>query len=185
VCLPAEGERHCGDACAVADTGDTLTGIVVDGLGHGAAAAEAARSVLRSFHTAPDRPLDDILLSLHRALRHTRGAAVGVLRLHPGRAEYCGVGNVRAVVLSGGDIRHRLTGQPGIVGWNVPTPRVRTVPLSPGTTIAVHSDGIESRWSHTPSSFLLRLPPPLLAAALAHGHRRLRDDATVLTVHAA
>lgn len=184
VCLPAKSERHCGDACAVAETGDALTGLVVDGLGHGVAAAEAARSALRSFHTAPDRPLDDILTSLHRSLRHTRGAAAGVLRLRPDRAEYCGVGNIRAVAFSGGDVLHRLAGQPGIVGWNIPTPRVRTLSLPPGTAVALHSDGIESRWSHSPSTFLLRLPPPLLAAALAHGHRRTRDDATVLTVRA-
>ncbi|GAA2433873.1 SpoIIE family protein phosphatase [Streptomyces macrosporus] len=184
VCLPAKGERHCGDACAVAETGDALTGLVVDGLGHGLSAAEAARSALRSFRTAPDRPLVDILTSLHRSLRHTRGAAAGVLRLYPDRAEYCGIGNIRAVVLSDGDVLHRLAGQPGIVGWNVPTPRVRTVPLSSGATVALHSDGVESRWSHSPSPFLLRLPPPLLAAALAHGHRRTRDDATVLTVQA-
>ncbi|GAA2410710.1 SpoIIE family protein phosphatase [Streptomyces glaucosporus] len=184
VCLPAKGERHCGDACAVVGSGDVLTGLVVDGLGHGLSAAEAARSALRSFRTAPDRPLDDILTSLHRSLRHTRGAAAGVLRLHPDRAEYCGIGNIRAVALSGGEVLHRLAGQPGIAGWNVPTPRVRTLPLPPGAVVALHSDGIESRWSHSPSAFLLRLPPPLLAAALAHGHRRTRDDATVLTVQA-
>ncbi|MDG9702809.1 SpoIIE family protein phosphatase [Streptomyces sp. DH37] len=185
VCLPAQGEKHCGDACAVADTGDALTGLVVDGLGHGASAAEAARSALRSFRTAPERPLTDILTSLHRSLRHTRGAAAGVLRLYPDRAEYCGTGNIRAVVLSGGEVVHRMAGQPGIVGWNVPTPRPRTVPLGPGAAVVLHSDGIESRWSHSPPTFLLRLPPPLLAAALAHGHRRVRDDATVLTVQAA
>ncbi|MGK5500357.1 SpoIIE family protein phosphatase [Streptomyces sp. URMC 125] len=185
VCLPAQEERYCGDACAVAETGDSLTALVVDGLGHGVSAAEAARSALRSFRTAPDRPLDDVLASLHRALRHTRGAAAGVLRLHSDRAEYCGIGNVRAVVLSGGEIGHRMAGQPGIVGWNVPTPRTRTVALGPGAGVVLHSDGIESRWSHNPPTFLLRLPPPLLAAALAHRHRRIRDDATVLAVQAA
>jgi len=185
VCLPAMGERHCGDACDVADTGDSLTGLVVDGLGHGVPAAEAARSAVRSFRTAPDRPLGDILTSLHRSLRHTRGAAAGVLRLHPDRAEYCGVGNIRGVLLAGGEVLHRMTGQPGIIGWNVPTPRTRTFPLPPGAAFVLHSDGVESRWSHSPPAFLLRLPPPLLAASLAHGHRRSRDDATVLTVHAA
>ncbi|MCI0385036.1 SpoIIE family protein phosphatase [Streptomyces sp. CNQ085] len=185
VCLPAHGEKRCGDACTVAGTGDALTGLVVDGLGHGAAAAEAARSALRSFHTAPDRPLADILTSLHRSLRHTRGAAAGVVRVHPDRAEYCGTGNIRAAVLSGGEVLQRMAGQPGIVGWNVPTPRPRTVPLARGAAVVLHSDGIESRWSHSPPTFLLRLPPSLLTAALAHGHRRVRDDATVLTVQAA
>ncbi len=43
------------------------------------------------------------------------------------------------------------------------------------------SDDIDPRWSHTPTDFLLRLPPFLLAAAITHRHRRSRDHATVPT----
>ncbi|MFD6419936.1 hypothetical protein [Streptomyces sp. NPDC060194] len=48
----------------------------------------------------------------------------------------------------------------------------------PGADTAVlHTDGTGHRWAEAPSRFLLRLPPPPLAAA--HGHRRGRDDAAV------
>lgn len=180
--LPAQSEQHCGDALAVATTDRGLTAMAVDGLGHGTQAQEAAQLALRCFRRAPDAELPALLAATNRALRHSRGAAVGVLRLHDGDIHYCGVGNVRAVLLSADEIGHRLTGQPGVVGWNMPTPQVRRLTAPPGTTVVLHTDGVDTRWSRAPDHFLLRLPPPLLAAALVHGHRRSRDDATVLAV---
>lgn len=188
VCVPAEREQHCGDACAIVDTDSNTdsdthrarTAIVIDGLGHGPHAAEAAQTALRCFHTVVDRPLTDILTAIHRSLRRTRGAAVGVLRLGPEQAEYCGIGNVRAVAISPQQVHHRLTGQPGVVGWNIPAPQSHRFPLPPGTTAVLHSDGIDGRWTHTPSRFLSRLPPSLLAGAVVHHHRSTRDDAAVL-----
>ncbi|MFF5567554.1 SpoIIE family protein phosphatase [Streptomyces sp. NPDC012623] len=180
ICLAAEGERTSGDACSVIDTDGVRTAIVVDGLGHGPGAAEPAHAALRAFGRTPDSPLPEILTAVHRALRHTRGAALALLRLHPGHAEYCGVGNVRALALGPGGVHHRLTGQPGVAGLTVRAPRVHRIPLEPGSTAVLHTDGIDQRWTHAPSPFLLRLPPTLLPAALAHSHRLSRDDATVL-----
>ncbi|WPB91561.1 SpoIIE family protein phosphatase [Streptomyces malaysiensis] len=180
VCLPAEGEESCGDARAIVDTDAARTAAVLDGLGHGRPAAEAAQAALRTFHADPDRPLPEVLNRMNRALRHTRGAAVGLLRLRADHADYCGIGNIRALALTPDGVRHRLTGQPGIVGWGMPTPRVHGFPLPQGATAVLHSDGIDARWALDPPPSVLRLPPPLLSAALAHGHRRVRDDATVL-----
>lgn len=180
VCLPADHEQVSGDACAVVEHDTARTAIVVDGLGHGPPAAEAAQAALRAFHRAPDLPLPELLTALHRALRRTRGAAVGLLRLHPGRAEYSGVGNVRVLTLTPLDVEHRLTGQPGIVGLNMATPSVRAFPLPTEATAVLHSDGIDQRWARSPSAFVHRLPPFLLAASLAHSHRLSRDDATVI-----
>ncbi|MDT0379269.1 SpoIIE family protein phosphatase [Streptomyces sp. DSM 42041] len=180
--LPAEGEEFCGDGCAVAGETGAPTALVVDGLGHGEPAALAAHTALRAFEGLADRTLPEIVQGLHRSLRHTRGAAVGLLRLHEGRAEYCGVGNIRLCVLSPREEHRRMDGRPGVVGWNLPTPQVRSVPLRTGQVAVLYSDGIASRWSHAPSPFLLRLPPELLPAALAHRHRKYRDDATALSM---
>ncbi|MEU8822175.1 SpoIIE family protein phosphatase [Streptomyces sp. NPDC048636] len=180
VCLAVDGEEECGDARAAVQTGETRTAVVVDGLGHGPQAAEASQAALRSFLADPGRPLPELLTAMNRALRRTRGAAVGLLRLRPEGADYCGIGNVRALTLSHEGVRNRLTGQPGVVGWSMPTPRAHGFAVPPGATVVLYSDGIDCGWAREPSPSLLRLPPPLLSAALAHGHRRLRDDATVL-----
>lgn len=183
--LPAEGEELCGDACTVIAGPGSTTAMVVDGLGHGQLAERAAAAAQRTFADISEAPLTDIMRALHRGLRHTRGAAVGLLRLHPRRAEYCGVGNVRLCVPSADGPHRRVDGRPGVVGWNLPTPQVRTVPVHAGQLVTVYSDGIASRWSHAPSPFLLHLPCELLPAALAHRYRRYRDDATALTMEGA
>ncbi|WP_308376454.1 SpoIIE family protein phosphatase [Streptomyces sp. ISL-99] len=184
LCLPADGERECGDTGAIVENDNIRTAIVIDGLGHGPQAAEVAQIALRAFLTASHQPLPQLMTVLHRALRHSRGAAVGLLRLHADHAQYCGIGNVRTLAFSSRGVDHRLTGQPGIVGWKMPNPKAHSIPLAPGTTAVLHTDGINAQWAHAPSHFMLRLPPPLLAAALAHGHRSSRDDATVLCVQA-
>ncbi|WP_329192615.1 MULTISPECIES: SpoIIE family protein phosphatase [unclassified Streptomyces] len=184
VCLSAAGEEDCGDAAAVLDLGGARTALVVDGLGHGREAAEAAQAAVRSFRGAAEGTLPEIMAVMHRALRHSRGAAVALLRLRAGEAEYCGIGNVRMVALSPDEVHHRLTGQPGVVGWRMPAPRTHRVPLTASTTTALHTDGIDLRWAHTPPAHLLRLPAPLLAATVAHGYHRTRDDATVVAARA-
>lgn len=180
ICLPADREQLSGDACAVVDQDTARTAIVVDGLGHGPQAAEAAQTAIRSFHRAPDLPLPELLTVIHRALRRTRGAAVGLLRLHPGRAEYSGIGNVRVLTLAPLEVGHRLTGQPGIAGLNMTPPQVRAFPVPPGATAVLYSDGIDQQWARSPSAFVHRLPPSLLGASLALSHRLSRDDATVI-----
>ncbi|MFD3517563.1 hypothetical protein [Streptomyces sp. NPDC058657] len=186
LCLPLESEDSCGDGWAAADTEQgQRTVVVVDGLGHGPSAAEAADAALRAFRRDPALPLPALMSLLHKALRNTRGAAVGLLRLRPdGDADHCSVGNVRTQAVGYDRVHSRLTGQPGVVGWNMPQPRVQRIRVPARATLVVHSDGIDSRWTHDPSPFLLRLPPPLLAASLAHDFRRSRDDATVVVTGA-
>ncbi|MEU6823509.1 SpoIIE family protein phosphatase [Streptomyces atriruber] len=182
LCLPAYGEQTSGDGYAVAEQDGVRTALVVDGLGHGPEAAAATQRAERTFLAHPHAPLADILTALHKALRHTRGAAAAVLRVTAGRAEYCGIGNVRAVTLSSEGVNHQLTGQAGIVGYTLPTPRSRFVDLPQHTSVVLHTDGIDHRWAYAPTAARLTLPPALLAASLAHTHRRRRDDATVLAL---
>ncbi|WP_338694368.1 SpoIIE family protein phosphatase [Streptomyces sp. Q6] len=161
------------------------TAVVVDGLGHGPEAAEASAAAVAAFHAAPDRPLPELLAAMDRALRAGRGAAVGLLRLRPGTAEHCGVGNVRLLLVAHDGVRARAVGQPGVVGWNMPRPLPRTLAMPDECAAVLHSDGIATRWPDTATPFLLGLPPRLLAAALGHGHRSARDDATALVTGAA
>jgi anti-sigma regulatory factor (Ser/Thr protein kinase) len=180
--VPADGESSCGDSWGVAVTDGAHTALVVDGLGHGTAAAEAADLAVRTFHRDPARPLPELLRSMNRALRRSRGAAVALLRRAEDTMELSSVGNVRIVLLGHDGVRYRFGGQPGVVGWNMPEPRVQRMPAGPDVVPLLHSDGVDDRWTHSPSPFLTALPAPLLAAGLVHEHRRSRDDATVLTL---
>ncbi|MFD3675785.1 hypothetical protein [Streptomyces sp. NPDC058613] len=65
VSLPADSGTHCADAdadaAAVLDTGTARTAAVIDGLGHGHEAAEAAQTAPRSFRDTAEQPLPHIL----------------------------------------------------------------------------------------------------------------------------
>ncbi|QGV76858.1 SpoIIE family protein phosphatase [Streptomyces ficellus] len=183
LCLPASGQEQCGDNYAVVRHGKVRTGLVLDGLGHGPEAAAAVQRAVRTFHPLADHGLADIMTAIHRALRHTRGAAAAVVRTHSDHVEYCGTGNVRVFTLSPQGIHQQLLGQPGIVGYNMPTPRVHTLQLhGRDSVVLVHTDGIDHRWARDASAAYLRLPPPLMVASLVHHHRRRRDDATALAI---
>lgn len=179
VVLPVPGEQQSGDTAAVAETDGGCTLMLVDGLGHGPGAAEAASAAEQAFHHDPARPLPELMTALHHALRRTRGAAVAVLRLRPGAAEFRGVGNITAAVLTGGRAT-QLPSRPGVVGLRMDDPSGRhDVAVPPGSTVVLHSDGVDSRWL-VESPTHAELPPQLLAAGLIRDHRHLRDDAGVL-----
>ncbi|MET7640795.1 SpoIIE family protein phosphatase [Streptomyces sp. NPDC005438] len=183
ICVPADGEEACGDGYLVREDGPTRTVALVDGLGHGPDAARATRQGLRAFAEGdPELGLSAVLESMHRAMRHTRGAAVGVLRQRAGELEFCAVGNVRLCVMSGSGAERRMEARPGIVGWNMPTPHTRGTALGVEQMAVIHSDGIEARWTRDTSPLLWESWPETLPAVLSHRHRRSRDDASAVAL---
>jgi anti-sigma regulatory factor (Ser/Thr protein kinase) len=177
--LPAEGEEHSGDLLAATRTGSgEWTMLLVDGLGHGSAAAEAALTAERAFRSDPTRPLPLLMTSLHHALRRTRGSAVALVRLHARAVSFCGIGNINAVVQTG-TRTHHLMSAPGVAGLRAAHPSQHDLPAQPGDIVVVHSDGLDNAWMLRPPA-LPHTAAQLIAARLFRDHRRPADDASVL-----
>ena len=147
---PRPGENVCGDRMIAVDVEDTgaLIG-VLDGLGHGADAAEAASCGVDVLRAARAEPLDVLLQRCHRALSGTRGVAMTLARIdfRTDTLSWAGIGNVAADLVAkhpaGVEVRSsaRLAG--GIVGYRIPealTPQ--EVPIRPGDLLVITSDGI-------------------------------------------
>ena len=66
------GEELCGDGFCVREGKNGLLGLVVDGLGHGAFAAQAAQEAVRIFEKPTSPHVDDVVESIHQGLRATR-----------------------------------------------------------------------------------------------------------------
>ncbi|MBB5850735.1 ATP-binding protein [Amycolatopsis umgeniensis] len=176
--LPREGEERCGDALAVSAIPGVRTAALVDGLGHGPEASDAAEAAIAVFRRDPDRPLPEHLNAMHRTLRQTRGAAVALARLSESGLEFCGVGNISGLVLTPGHTRPLLS-IPGVVGFTLPSVRVRTLPLTGHELLVLHTDGIRAAW-RGPAALGPLPATTLFAADLAHRHRDLRDDAALI-----
>ncbi|MEV6913175.1 ATP-binding protein [Amycolatopsis sp. NPDC051071] len=178
--LACEGEDRCGDALALATVAGVRTIAIVDGLGHGPEASDAAETAIDVFRRSPGRPLREHLATMHRALRQTRGAAVALARIADARLDFCGVGNIGGLVVMPGQTQPLLS-MPGVVGVTQPDIHLRSVALAQNHIVVLHTDGISTRWRAAASVGPLPVPA-LLAAELAHCHRDPRDDATVIAI---
>ena len=186
VCTAAPGEERAGDSWAVDARRGRLRLLVVDGLGHGAAAADASAEAVRLFLAYPDPAPGEMLGRLHDALRPTRGAAAAVADIVPEAAElrWAGIGNIAASIFVGESSRS-LMSHSGIVGHQVRRVQELPYPWSPASTLVMASDGVRTAWRLGDYPGLASRHPALTAAVLHRDCLRGRDDATVLVVRAA
>src|SRR3954449_7476897 len=95
------GQGESGDAGLVVSlTGGALVA-VIDGLGHGSAAATAARAAVRVLSAVAHGSTVDLARRCHAALQGTRGAVMTLACLDAARGtlEWLGIGDVEGVLV--------------------------------------------------------------------------------------
>ncbi len=179
---PLTGEQVCGDAYASRDVEGRRQVMVCDGLGHGGLAAVAANEAVRAFRKAPAGPPATVVDVLHRALGHTRGAAVAVAELDQaaGLIHYAGLGNIAGTVFGPDGGRRGMVSLPGIAGHQRRQLREYDYPMPSGAVVLMHSDGIVDRWQESDYPGLLTRTPAVIAATVLRDAGTRRDDAGVL-----
>ena len=180
ISIPVRNERVNGDAWDCAKHDGMLTVMVVDGLGHGLPAHEAASAASDAFRTAKGAPAEK-LRTMHDALKRTRGAAVAIAELDAGKdtMRFAGVGNISATMIDP-SARRSAVSLYGIVGHDVREFREFTYPWSRESCLIMHSDGLTTRWDLDRYPGLLTHDPALIAGVLWKDHRRQNDDSTVV-----
>ena len=175
---PIENETVCGDAFAVFRDRET-TIAVADGLGHGAGAAEAALAFCAYVGTHASAGLEQILRGATTCLSPTRGAAAALIRISDQRRHlsFAGIGNIEVQAMSKLPIRPVCT--PGIVGRPLRKVLSFDYELNRGDLLAIHSDGISSRFTLAPYS---HLDVQSMAEAILADHGKQHDDATCVVV---
>src|SRR5690606_21145422 len=81
VCLPHPGETLCGDGWRCRTDADSITVMVVDGLGHGPLAAQAADIALDAFVESVTTAPAAVITLAHDRMASTRGGAIAVGRI--------------------------------------------------------------------------------------------------------
>ena len=187
VCAPHPGESACGDAFAIENDAGVTQVLVVDGLGHGPGAEEAARTAVASFRAHPGEPPTEALARMQGLLRPTRGAAAAVAHLDRRRriARFAGIGNISAVVMGESVPARHMVSEHGIVGQVSRPPREFEYPLPPHSSVVVHTDGIGSRWNLDSYPGIHHKHPMISAGVLFRDFRRRNDDATVVVLREA
>jgi serine phosphatase RsbU (regulator of sigma subunit) len=182
---PRPGEHVSGDqSIAIGIDGGAALFCVLDGLGHGPAAATAALTAVDALRSARSERLEVLVQLCHRMLGGTRGVAMTVARIdfQPGQLSWTGIGNVSANLvaktISGTQVRSsaRLTG--GIVGYRIPEiSPAQVVPIRTGDLLVIVSDGItEGHLDHIDFA----APAIDIAEQILSKHAKETDDALVL-----
>jgi hypothetical protein len=181
VCLPVKGEIRCGDSWAAETRGPRTVILLVDGLGHGISASEAADEAVRLFLGNARLSPTDILDLLHRGLKATRGAAAAVAEVDLSRrvVKFAGLGNIAGWVVTDDSMR-AMVSHSGIIGHQVRKIQAFDYPLPPGGTIVMHSDGLSSKWKTASYPGPLRRDSALLAGSLYRDFARERDDTSLV-----
>jgi hypothetical protein len=139
----------------------------------------------RRLLTAPAGPPATVVEHLHRAMSHTRGAALAVAELDPagGQLHYSGLGNITGSVVNDGR-RRGMVSLPGIAGHQRPVVRGYDYPFGPKAVLVMHTDGVTDRWQLDDYPGLPERAPLLIAATVLRDAGVRRDDAGVLVARA-
>lgn len=183
---PLPGQHICGDRSIAVDVDGTAALIgVLDGLGHGEPAADAADCGVQILGDARAEPLDTLVQCCHRGLSDTRGVAMTLARIdfHTDTLSWVGVGNVAADLVAkhpgGVEVRSSVRLVGGIVGYRIPeVVASQDVPMRPGDLLVVTSDGIAE--NHL-EEIDFAAPARSIAQQILHNHAKDIDDALVLT----
>lgn len=181
ISLPKHGETDNGDSWTAMQSGESMTIAVVDGLGHGRAAATASSTAIGLFREHPTRGIEELMQSAHGALRPTRGAAAGIARILPeaARLDFVGVGNIAGVIVTD-DASRRVISHNGIVGHELRKVQTFSYPWPAGAILVMHSDGLSGNWNLEHYPGLVAQPPLTIAAVLFRDFCRGNDDATIV-----
>jgi hypothetical protein len=140
------GEAESGDRYWAGSGSNGMMFAVIDGLGHGQAAAAAAEIAIATLERHADHPLIEMLRHCHESLRGTRGVAMSLAAFNTEDAmlTWIGVGNVEGTLLHRDPALpcDRLLLRNGVVGSHLPTLRAETLAVRPGDILTMVTDGV-------------------------------------------
>jgi len=182
--LVLPGQTESGDRGLVTATSGGSLVAVVDGLGHGAEAAGAAKAAVSSLERHAQEPIIQLIRNCHRSLAGTRGVVMSVAEFDA-RAEtmtWIGVGNVEGVLLRAQAAVSPRRESPllrgGVVGAHLPALVAAVVPVTRGDTLIFATDGV--RGDFTLENFAHGESPQQLADRLLAAWGTKTDAALVL-----
>jgi serine phosphatase RsbU (regulator of sigma subunit) len=140
------GETESGDRYWAGAVSNGMVFAVIDGLGHGPAAASASDIAIATLQQHVGDPVTELLHHCHKALRGSRGVTMSLAAFNTEDAmlTWIGVGNVECALLhwGAGLPCDRLLLRNGVVGVRSPTFRARELPVRHGDILTMATDGV-------------------------------------------
>ena len=179
--LPGEGES--GDQHLVCCNESGILIAAIDGIGHGAEAANVAKAAVTVLRNGVGEPIIPLVMTCHERLRATRGVVLSIasVDVRHGLMTWLGVGNVHGVLMRADKklTQETLLLRGGVVGDHLPQLQAAVLPVGQGDLLVFATDGIRADFTGT----LSPLENPQRAAdriLKVFGNRS--DDALVLAL---
>ena len=152
--LPGEGES--GDQHLVCCNQSAILIAAIDGIGHGAEAANAARAAVTVLRTGVGEPVIPLVMTCHERLRATRGVVLSIasVDVRHGLMTWLGVGNVHGVLVRADKklTLETLLLRGGVVGDHLPQLQAAVLPVGQGDLLVFATDGIRADFTGTLSA---------------------------------
>lgn len=178
---PMPGHSQSGDRHVVTEVPDGVRVVVMDALGHGPDAQEAARIAADTVEAYAHEPAPVLFERCHERLKRTRGVvmSVGTFRRR-GTLTWLGLGDVAGVLVrpesGGAGRRNWLLVRSGMVGGRLPLLRPTVIGVAHADTLYMATDGIRLDAAHLGAQG----PPQRIADGILHRRAVENDDALVL-----
>jgi phosphoserine phosphatase RsbX len=182
---PLQGQIVSGDLHVVIPFNDGLLVAAIDGLGHGQDAAAASKVAAETMSTCASQSVISVVRQCHEHLHGTRGVVMSLASfgVKNNIMTWLSVGNVEGYVIRAADPRIHdrpcILMRGGVVGHSLPPLREETLPIYPGDTLVMATDGIKSGFSGAlnPAD-----SPQIIADNIIAHFARETDDAMVIVV---
>ncbi|MDP1807941.1 MAG: SpoIIE family protein phosphatase [Actinomycetota bacterium] len=181
--LTLPGQAESGDLFVVKFFAHGALIAVIDGLGHGPDAADAAKKAVATLELHAQEPVEDLIRRCHQALLRTRGVGMSLASINSlnNSLTQVGVGNVEVVLFRDDSETSRsrewLLVRGGVVGYELPTVKPSVTELKPGDLLVFATDGIHSGFGE---GLPLDKTPQQTADLIMADFARGTDDALVL-----
>ncbi|MBI4337359.1 MAG: SpoIIE family protein phosphatase [Chloroflexi bacterium] len=184
--LPLPGQVETGDRYLVKESPRGALIAVVDGLGHGKEAGEAAEMATSVLEGESSIDLVSAVARCHEQLKRSRGAVmtIALLDASAGTLSWVSVGNVEGVLVraeatEGKPKREAVFPHAGVVGHHLPALAPSQTRICPGDTVILCTDGVRPDFLDIETR---GKPPQRIADDILRAHAGNTDDALVLVV---
>ncbi|HKW63327.1 MAG TPA: SpoIIE family protein phosphatase [Candidatus Acidoferrum sp.] len=178
------GQTESGDQHLVCCNESGVLIAAIDGIGHGAEAASAARAAIAVLRDGVGEPIISLVTVCHEKLRTTRGVVLSLasVDVKHGLMTWLGVGNVQGALVRADKksvSQETLLLRGGVVGDHLPQLQAAVLPVAQGDLLVFATDGIRTDFPRT----LFALENPQRAAErIMKSFCSQSDDALVLAL---
>jgi len=183
--LPLAGEKQSGDIYVAKSWGNKFLAAVIDGLGHGKHAANAARIAAETLisHASESDDVVSAVRLCHETIMRTRGVVLSLALFDAVNhtMTWLGVGNVDGFLIHVDPQKNpayeSLTLRSGVVGYQIPFLRPSTIHVGKGDILIFSTDGIRSGFEREVNP---EEAPQQIADKIMINYNRKTDDALVM-----